>query len=633
MRLIHVCVGRRNPTQIEAIVLICLVTTYAGGQIFPSLSDTSDQSPHFHVGMTRIAFTSVYLADAFAEQMVGNGQLALRQQYRGVSLLTGTASFRDDELFRLEWRYGIADRLRLLPRLEWDLSNDSRSLGISRLERFRLAAGTSYHGTGGLAEGYVGFEHAMQLGVSEQGGVVGLRLLPDQINVGEIAMRASLTADHVRLKIRRNTDLGAHIMFSSPSAETLPFEIQLVHHRQQRDYYTTLGSSSTIALEHRTEERWEIRSYVQQQFGDRLTVSVQPFATIIGVERYFDAPDVNSALTYVRRRLDELTAAVIGKATVQTVASLHEIGAELGYRSEGNATFDHFVAPTAQLIEDIRQSERMRDNRTRRVYLWVNNLIQVTPADTLRLVALNRLVQYDTPSPLNYDDRDELTQTIQLGLHRRWSEIFSSVFSSEYTTTHLVFLPAQRSGLSNTMRLLRIGTWFRYVASYLRWFPSCEIVAQYTVYDFEGLSGVPSSFSFRQFAYRDSIALLLPSMQLEAQLYLRWFIRGDFVWSRFGEYPTGNGSEQFFRIIGWRQVGTAISLGIGGRWYALVQQMQLTSLSPLIGIQRSVAPETIIRLSFDKLDLFVSGWYEVRFVHGGTTQYLPNIQLKMIRRW
>lgn len=633
MRPIRVCVERLSTAQIEASILMCLVTTFVQGQIFPSLSDTSAQSPHLHVGMTRIAFTSVFHADAFIEQMIGSGQLVLRQQYRGASLLTGTTSFRDDELFRLEWRYGVADRLRWSPRLEWDLSNDSRSLGISRLERFRLAAETSYHSTVGLAEGYIGFERAMQLGVSEQGGAVGLRIVPDQINVGEIAISTGLTADHVRLKVRRNTDFRAHVTLSSPSAETLPFEIQLVHQRQQRDYYTTLGSSTTIALEHRAEERWEIRSYLQQQVGDWLSVSVQPFATIIGVERYFDAPDFNSALTYVRRRLDELNATVIGKLNVQTATSQHEIGAELGYRMESNATFDRFATPTPQLIEEIRQSERMRDNQTQRVQLWVNNLIQVTSTDTLRVVALNRLVRYDTPSPLNYDDRDELTQTLQLVLHRRWSAPFSSVITSEYTVTHLVFLPSQRSALSNTMRLLRLGSWFRYAAANVRWFPSCEVVAQYTVYDFEGLSGVPSSFSFRQFSYRDSLALQLSFMQLEVQCYLRWFIRGDFVWTRFAEYPTGNGSEQFFRIMAWRQVGTSISLGVGGRWYALVQQMQPTALAPLIGIQRSIAPETSVRLSIDKLDFVINGWYEVRLVQGVTVQYLPNVQINLIRRW
>lgn len=171
MRPIRVCVERLSTAQIEASILMCLVTTFVQGQIFPSLSDTSAQSPHLHVGMTRIAFTSVFHADAFIEQMIGSGQLVLRQQYRGASLLTGTTSFRDDELFRLEWRYGVADRLRWSPRLEWDLSNDSRSLGISRLERFRLAAETSYHSAVGLAEGYIGFERAMQLGVSEQGAL------------------------------------------------------------------------------------------------------------------------------------------------------------------------------------------------------------------------------------------------------------------------------------------------------------------------------------------------------------------------------------------------------------------------------------------------------------------------------
>lgn len=141
MRPIRACVGRWNKVPLVLVFGVCI----ARSQLVPPLLDTSQQRQQaIRVGMTRIAFTSVFFGDALVEQLVAGGTLSIQQQYRGTSLLTGIRSFRDDELLRLQWRYPIAESLMLVPHVEWDVSNDSRSLGISRLERVRGAAGVGY---------------------------------------------------------------------------------------------------------------------------------------------------------------------------------------------------------------------------------------------------------------------------------------------------------------------------------------------------------------------------------------------------------------------------------------------------------------------------------------------------------
>jgi hypothetical protein len=578
--------------------------------------------------MTRIAFTSVFFGDAIIEQSVAGGVLSIQQQYRGTSLLTGIRSFRDDELLRLQWRYLLADSLVLLPRVEWDVSNDSRSLGISRLERVRGAAGIGYSLLIGRAEAYAGAEQAEQLGVREGGLVFGGRFQSLSDQRGDVMLTGTVSAERVQLRRRTNSDLGGRLILSTPN--TGVFLLTLEYNRQRRDYYTTLGISTDIALEHRTEERWALDGWLRQEIGPAELV-IAPQLSLLGVERFFDSPTPLSGLTYVRRRLHQFDGGVSISLALSTSHTLHEAGLDVRQRTETNATYDQFAAPTPQLVEDVRQSERIRDNHSARLQLWTAHTVELSSHDSLALRAQSTIVRYDTPSPLNYDDRDELSVTAQARYLRQWSPALSSVVTFEYAAEHFVFLRPQRSALSNWNRSFRLAAGIPYALGGVRWHPSFEILAQYTSYDFDGLSGVPPSFSFRQITYRDSIRVSLQPLTIEAQVFVRWFLRGDFSWMQFAERPTGNGRELYVRIMFWRTVTEQLACGFGGRWYELAQQLQLVSLAGLSSQQRSVAPDVGIRFTTSELELRLNGWYELRRIGNGAVQGVPNVQLTVAR--
>jgi hypothetical protein len=593
--------------------------------------DTARAPQQLSVGVTRIAFTSVFRGDVALAQPVWGGTFSLRQQYRGASLLIGTTSFRDDELFRAEWRYQIVPNVSIIPRFEWDVSNDTRSLGIAKLERFRGASSIRVDAPVGSFLAFVGAERAEQLSVRESGSVVGGQFLAKPIAIGDFVIGARADGEYVRLRVRTNADVAGQLELSSLQGESGRFRLGIEHRRQQRDYYTTVGLSSTIALEHRTEQRWAITGELEQQIVPWLNVVLQPDVHIATVERFFNAPIQTSALTFVRRRLEELNGTLRAMLIAQLAESVHRIELTVGSRDESNATFDQYVSPTPQLVDELRQSERMRDNRSRLLQVSSMHAIAVLARDSIGLDLQSRIVRYDTPSPLNYDDRDELTLLGRLRYRHQWSDVMASRATIEYTGTHFVFLRAQRSALSNWNRSFRLACVSTYTQQGFSWNPSFEILSQYTSYDFEGRSGVPSSFSFRQVSYRDSIRWEVPGGSVEAQVFFRWFLRGDFSWSRFTEYPRGTGQEQFARSMYWR-TGELLSFGIGCRWYLLEQQLAGTIATQLSSSQRSIAPEAGIRLQLEQLYLELGGWYEIRTLPDGRRQALPNLSLNLTRR-
>ncbi len=628
MQQIHACVVRRSATIIMLAAISLPISSV--GQILPPILDTTTIPDHVSFGVTRVAFTSVFHGDAALNQPILGGILTLRQQYRGASLLVGTISFRDDELFRAEWRYPVGSTVSLFPRFEWDVSNDTRSLGIAKLERLRTAGGIAWEAPWGVFRAIAGYENADQLGVREGGSVVGGEFYSAQQTIGDIGMSIGLRGERVRLRVRTNADLNGRIELASTNSAST-FRLRIEHQRQQRDYYTTLGISSTIALEHRTEQRWIVSGELYQNLWEWLSLTVVPDIQIANVERFFDAAVASSALTYVRRKLDEVNGSVRAVLAVASSVSDHRLELFVGNRTESNATFDQFQSPTPQLVEELRQSERMRDNRWQFLQISTVQKVAVTDRDTISVDASSRIVRYDTPSALNYDDRDELSLLARASLRRRWSNALASSATLEYAATHFVFLRAQRSALSNWNRSVRLAWTFQSVLGALTWYPSFEILAQYTSYDFEGRVGVPTSFSFRQVSYRDSVRLVLPTGSIEAQLYVRWFLRGDFSWSQFAEFPTGTGTEQFIRGMYWRS-SQEHSVGIGVRWYLLEQRLSAASLSQLSSSQRSIAPEAAIRLSVGTMLLELGGWYELRYLQDGQQQILPNVYLTVTRR-
>ncbi|MCX7929763.1 MAG: hypothetical protein N2663_03470 [Chlorobi bacterium] len=599
------------------------------------VSDTATTNvdvPYVGYGLSRLAFTTVFHGDATFRVPVLGGFLSVQQRYRGASLLLGVQSFRDDQLFRADWRYRLSDYFEVFPRLEWDVSNDTRSLGIARLTRLRTATGISLLSRAGMFAAFAGLEQAEQLGIAESGLVVGGNYSSRLDNLGDIALTYSVAGEFVQLSVRRNADLDIQFYIASPTDRLVPFQLSLAHRRQLRDYYTTVGLMSTRALEHRSEEKWSIQGQLQQQLFQGINISLHTDIALTAVERFFSAPLEGSALTYVLRRLDEYDANAVASLSIIGERSNHELSLSLRGRRETNVTSDRFDAPVPQLVEELRQSERMRDNVSNTLRLSTSNRFSISRNDSLQFDALVGIVRYDTPSLLNYDDRDELSQLLQLVHRRQWSDAFSSRTIVEYAATHFVFLRAQRSALSNWNRSVRLATRCMYAGRDIQWYPSFEILAQYTSYDFEGFASTPTSFSFRQLAYRDSISVHTVLGMFQAQVYVRWFVRSDFSWSSFAEYPRGFGSEQFLRCMLWRQLDQHVEVGLGGRWYALGQQLSVTALTPLSSQQQSIAPDVGMRVNIQNLSLQISGWYELRRVGQEAVQPIPNIQLNVVRR-
>ena len=155
--------------------------------------------------------------------------------------------------------------------------------------------------------------------------------------------------------------------------------------------------------------------------------------------------------------------------------------------------------------------------------------------------------------------------------------------------------------------------------------------ANYTVYDFEDLNPNFNSFSFRQFVFYDSTSVhLTKRMDLNFYSYIKLSEQGDFQWSNFTGKPARFLNELYFepRIVYNYDI---FSIGLGFRYFSLLTYNYDQDINKELNSEyTSMGPSSNIRvLIFNRLNLFVRGWYEFINTEQNSKRELVNMRVRL----
>src|SRR4030095_96829 len=157
-------------------------------------------------------------------------------------------------------------------------------------------------------------------------------------------------------------------------------------------------------------------------------------------------------------------------------------------------------------VKQIEQSEATKNNHSSLFKLTSNVFYNLNEMNRIELTGNASILKYDTQSDENFDDRDEVGFVIYLA-HR-----FNNLKNLLLTTSidlnlyHTVYIFSQKSSNNNWNRILRFTSksfftpadWFRNIGTF-------NVLANYTVYDFEDIVSSVQSYSFRQVNLKDSM--------------------------------------------------------------------------------------------------------------------------------
>lgn len=618
---------------VAMLFLKCQFVT--GQQILPYLEVPKAQDPSTAAfGVDKIANTFVFTGNADVRTVTDLVTLRWVNLYRGSAFRTATTAIRDDESSQISLDVPLTSALTAVVRQSWVLSRDSRSVGLNSLERLGGIGGVRWNIDDGVRlEAVGGMERNTQIGQRSTGFIGGIDGILQQKDLEEWLLSSRLTADYQHMDAQRyNSDVLAKASVVRTFSDVSSMNVAVEYTDLHRDFFTALSGSTSndLAVEQRGEQRLHVATDLSYGISGPWSAGLVATVDAAGIDRRYKDPYQDVSITMVNRHLSEFTADMAFELRYRAPSLTGNVGVSVYTRNEQNK-----VNPVSDISDPdlaaIRSQENQRDNTSTRSKFAGALTWYPSERDTVHVEGSSWILRYDTPSTLNYDDRDELNGLLTVRYAHALSPLLSVGLTLSGQYVHMVFLNKQRSAINNENRVIRFAPSIAINGAVVRMQPQIEVLANYTVYDFDEPGVNARSYSFRQISLRDSILVRLSNeFTIESRILFRYFERGAFFWGSFAETPQNSNLEQLSKILVFYDVGTGIRVGTGVRFYQLEQR----AIGPgvVTGLTSSVqfwAPETAVRYTTaNGSELSLGGWYEFQHVNVVGRRNLPNLLLQ-----
>jgi hypothetical protein len=345
-------------------------------------------------------------------------------------------------------------------------------------------------------------------------------------------------------------------------------------------------------------------------------------------------PDPSAAMVF-DARIEEFRLDTYGQLWYQSPDAASSAQVRLGY-SERSETHRAKAPPgtmapniAVQFAERNRQ-EQSNDNVARRVTLAGGTALALSPLHRVMFSGSATILRYDTPSDLNQEDRDELLVALALSTWHRISRHVDIGLALDGTYSHLVYLLKERSANNNINRVLRLSPRAIYrPAEWLTSVNAFEILANYTVYDYEKQVALARSFSYRQFAWMDSTTVeLTRRIGLDFYAYLKLYERGILRWDEFLERTENSTVDRTFSGQIRFSPDASLLVALGVRYFSQSRYIYKDTFRQPDTFFSSVGPTSLIQWDISMASrLMFQGWYERRKQSDGTFRSIASMTM------
>jgi hypothetical protein len=284
------------------------------------------------------------------------------------------------------------------------------------------------------------------------------------------------------------------------------------------------------------------------------------------------------------------------------------------------------------LFAQSNAQEHINDNTARRTQLSGMVDVPVSTSDMIEFSGSIGILRYDTPSDQNLEDRDELLVALTLATSHRISRSLELGVVLEGTIDHLVYLLKERSANNNYNRVLRLSP--RMIYNPAPWFNSLnafEVLANYTVYDFEQQLPSVKSFSYRQLGWLDSTSVdLTHRIGFEFFAYWKVYDRGQLEWSQFRERLESAATELTYAVQCRVRPAPGTFFAVGVRYFGQTRYTYTGGVKQVDSFLNSVGPTCSI--SWDPgphSRIQFQGWYERQRQPDGTSRSLASMTMNI----
>ncbi|MCZ7603697.1 MAG: hypothetical protein M5R37_12575 [Melioribacteraceae bacterium] len=566
-------------------------------------------------------------------------KFTLFDNFRSTVIKSNTNSIKDENYFSFSNQYAFFDFLALGIRLNNNTFSDDRRLSINKTS---VLHGEVFAEISPLQHlkiiPFGGISHNQQVALLDKGLIYGTLANLSDFRFDNIILKADVKFQNEDISPRKNTFRLIKFDIATDIESEIFNNFSARFSEQRRDFYF---ESDSI-----TSSKFNITNNIQSRTEDQYQIHNRLF--------YFSplsnfSVDLNGRIYW--RNIDRATRYVVIENVTQSsfdtkieefkidfnISGTYRLSdfrtsAKINYSEKDEKHSPKAIEGVNQIFFDEREKiESQKNNSAKLVTLTLQTEYDLSSSDHFTLSLFHRKLVYDTPSDLNFDDRDELLSTVRLRYLRNINYFFDLFINLEGSLNKIVYIFAERSSNNNIKRFIKLASGGVFKNRNIISSNSAEVSANYTVYDFEELNPNFKSFSFRQFAFRDSTVIKFSNkLKSEIQGYVKLSEQGDFKWSNFSNQPVRFLEEIFAEPKLFYTIGE-LELGIGLRFFELsTYNYNSKNEKVLSGKYSSIRPLTDIRFIMNnRLRLKIYGYYEFITSESGMSKEQANLNLQV----
>lgn len=561
---------------------------------------------------------------AFLETEYGN--ISLRQHYNGNYLKLSDLSSRDDQNWQITYKKPIYGRMGIIANQNLIFVSDSRNIGINQLSRINGAVGLEYSDEDYYKLSAVaGIENNKLLGINSQGQLLSVKAGWKDVSMDNVSTSGDLSGNWLKLNLDRlDRDLLAKINLFGRFSDDALLQSSIEYKFLQNNLLWVASNKDFIPIETRMENFVNPKILIDYSLSERLALFLDLSLNSNNITRQFKQSWQEFDYSYFQRNIDQMDISINSGMNWRWGILTHFVAVGFWSRSESNTLQLADMNYSGDLLK-YQNIENQRDYQTDKLNLLNQVNFQLSTNTNLAFNYNVYLLQYDTPSKQNFDDRDEFNSIFRAIFNHRLSQYTSVELSFENIQNHLVYLFSQRSIMNNWNKVYRLSPSVKYKNNFFQINPKIEVLANYTIYDFSSKSSATKSISLRNLSYRDSI-LINFTQNIESRTQFKYQIseRSLLNWHEFSEYPQIRINEIFIKSLLIRKYDYG-EIGIGFNMFDYKQyKIQENFVDYDI---MSISPEVLVAYRYLEWQLKFSGWYEFQYQNANKINEIANINL------
>lgn len=564
--------------------------------------------------------------------------IGLRENFNSTISNTSTKNIKDEQYFSMLLSYKINQYLTTGSSIKNNLYIDDRNLSINKTMQFNGSLFLKYSPVKRIEfSPFAGLSRNDQIGEKDNGYVYGTELNIDELPIGEFGLTSHLKVLNEDISPRKNNYRLALVNLISNFDQSFANILSGYFNQQRKDFYFSADPviSELFDIRNNIQSRTETNYYIQDRL--RLIQSDSPFALEINgkvswrdIERNTRYISTRNLSSFNDSRINEL------KIDLNALSEYNSDPLQFSFRVNFSERSEKHQSRKLEGINESeflnrQQNEFQKNNTSQLVNLAFSSIYNFSRYDRIFLSLFHRKLKYDTPSSDNFDDRDELLTISKLQYEKLFNPSFKIFTSIEASMNKIVYIFSERSSNNNIQRVIKFTGGGRFSNKLISSANSAEVLANYTVFDYEEFNPNFKSYSFRQFIFRDSTKInFAAKYKFHLNVYLKLSEQGDFKWTTFSNKPQRYINE-IFAEPKLSYLMNKFTIAFGTRFflistYSFNKGVDKTKLTDY----KSVGP--ILELSYDSselLEFYLNAWYEFITAEKNTKRELFNMNLKL----